>query len=80
MDPRDIELIERVVKTDPELRGLWGDHRAIEDELGKLDGQRFLTPDETLRRKELQKAKLAGRDRIEKILDRHRERVGEGRV
>ena len=72
MDPYDIELIERLFPSHEELRRLWEEHRSLEQELGDLDAQRFLTPEEARRRKHLQKAKLVGRDRIESILDQHR--------
>ena len=69
MDPRDVATIERLLPGHDELRRLWDEHRLLEDELSRLDGQRFLTPAERLRRKQLQKAKLVGRDRIQAILD-----------
>jgi uncharacterized protein YdcH (DUF465 family) len=72
VDPREIELIQRLAATHEELRALWKRHRSLEEELQSLDGQRFLTPQEAMRRKEIQKAKLAGRDRIQAILEQHR--------
>ena len=72
MNPQDIELIQQLTSQNGELSELWERHRALEAELSELDRQRFLTPQEALRRKELQKAKLAGRDRIQAILDLHR--------
>lgn len=72
MNPRDLELIDRLIPEHEELRRLWGEHRALESELKRLDEQRFRTPDEEVRRKHLQKAKLVGRDRIQAILENHR--------
>lgn len=72
MDPRDIETIQRLAATDGELRRLWEEHRALEVELADLGARHYLTPEEEVRRKQLQKAKLAGRDRIQAILDRRR--------
>ena len=69
MEPRDIDRIQALAAGDAELRQLWERHRALESELSDLDARRHLTPDEEVRRKELQKAKLAGRDRIQAILD-----------
>jgi uncharacterized protein YdcH (DUF465 family) len=71
LDPRDIDRIQRLAAGHAELGRLWDRHRALEAELAALDARRTLTPDEEVRRKELQKAKLAGRDRIQAILDRH---------
>ncbi len=72
MEPRDLALIQRLESEDEELRELWAEHGRLERELASLDEQRFLTPDEQVRRRQLQKAKLAGRDRIEEILGAHR--------
>lgn len=72
MDAPDIERIQKLISRDGELRRLWKEHEALEDELSRLAGQRFLTPEEEVRRRELQKRKLAGRDRIQSILDRQR--------
>jgi len=72
MEPREVERIERLTGSHLELRHLWSEHRALEAELAALDQRRYLTPEEEQRRKELQKAKLAGRDRIQAILDEQR--------
>ncbi len=72
MDPQDIQLIERLLLQNAELRKLWQAHQGFEDELSRLGGQRLLTPDEEIRRKETQKRKLAGRDRIQAILLQYR--------
>jgi hypothetical protein len=72
MDPRDIELIERLAGANPELSELWRRHQELERELQQLDAQRFQTPQERERHRELKKAKLAGRDRIQAILEEHR--------
>jgi hypothetical protein len=72
MDSQDLELIRRLLPEHPELRALWEEHQALEGQLARLDGLRFLTPEEELKRKEIQKRKLAGRDRIQAILARCR--------
>lgn len=69
MEPRDIERIQALAAGDGELRRLWEQHREMEAELAHLAERRFLTPEEEVRRKQLQKAKLVGRDRIQTILD-----------
>jgi uncharacterized protein YdcH (DUF465 family) len=72
MDLRDIELIERLAEGDGELAVLWRRHRELEQALERLEERRFLTPQERQRREELKKAKLAGRDRIQAILEEHK--------
>lgn len=70
MEKRDLERIHRLLPRDPELARLWEEHRRFEKELARLDALRTLTPAESVRRTELKKRKLAGRDRIQGIIDR----------
>ena len=60
--------IEKLSANDPELRGLWDEHLDFERKLEAFDSQAHLTPGESLERKQIQKLKLAGKDRIAKIL------------
>jgi uncharacterized protein YdcH (DUF465 family) len=73
MEHSDLELIEQLSPADPELAQLWRDHLEMEAQLESLSGRLYLTPEEQVERKRLQKRKLAGRDRIEVILARHRQ-------
>ena len=62
--------IETLSSEDPELKALWEEHLAYERRLLALDEQSHLTPDELLERKQIQKLKLAGKDRIATIVAR----------
>lgn len=73
MEQRDLELIERLSSADSELAQLWREHLELEAQLDSLGGRLYLTPEEQVERKRLQKLKLAGRDRIEAILAHHRQ-------
>ena len=68
MEPRDVTLIETLLPTSPELRRLWEQHQRLERELESLRNRRILSSDEEAREREIQKLKLAGRDRIQAIL------------
>ena len=72
MEARDLELIERLVNENEELRLLMEEHQELERRLEAFQEKRFLSPDEDMEKKRLQKLKLAGRDRIEGILSRYR--------
>jgi uncharacterized protein YdcH (DUF465 family) len=63
--------IEALSDSDPELRGLWQEHLDFEQKLADFGRQSHLTPGEMLERKQIQKLKLAGKDRIAQILARH---------
>lgn len=72
MEKHDIELLEQLVASNEELREYYLEHRELEKQLNVLAGRLHLSVEEELERKELQKRKLAGKDRMVQILNRHR--------
>jgi hypothetical protein len=72
MEQRDMELIERYINEDEELKKYVRQHEEFEKKIEVFNQQVFLTPEEEYERKRLQKLKLAGRDQIERILSRYR--------
>ena len=72
MDPRDIALIDELAPANPELARLWQEHHDLEQRLDRLGKHSYLTTEEKLEQRTLKKQKLAGRDRIERILADHR--------
>ena len=72
MERQDVDLIQSASRKDKQLEGLYKEHLDYERQLAKLDNKLFLTPEEEVKRKELQKKKLLGKDRIEDILKRYR--------
>lgn len=61
-------LISKLLKRDTEFRKLHKSHQDLEWRLGELDRQRYLSTDEELERKRIQKLKLQQKDRMEEIL------------
>jgi len=74
MEKQDQELIERWTDRDPELKRFVDEHREFERRLEEFNRRPYLTSQEDLERKRLQKLKLAGRDRIEQILAKYRQK------
>jgi len=74
MEKPDLELIERLINQDPELKMHVEQHRDYEKQLEEFNRRPYLTTTETIERKRLQKLKLAGRDRIEQILAQYRQK------
>ncbi len=72
MEERDLALIETWIHQDPELKQRMDEHEEFERRLEEFNRRPYLTAEETLERKRLQKMKLAGRDRIEQILAKYR--------
>jgi uncharacterized protein YdcH (DUF465 family) len=74
MEERDLALIKTWIQQDPELKQRIDEHEEFERRLEEFNRRPYLTAEETLERKRLQKLKLAGRDKIEQILAKYREK------
>lgn len=72
MEDRDLTLIRTWIHQDEELKQRMDEHEEFERRLEEFNCRPYLTAEETLERKRLQKLKLAGRDRIEQILAKYR--------
>ncbi|MDR3153482.1 MAG: DUF465 domain-containing protein [Deltaproteobacteria bacterium] len=72
MEVQDETLIQRLLPEHPELQKLMEDHLAFERRLEELNSLPYLTQEEDLEKKSLQKSKLAGKDRIEIIIAPYR--------
>lgn len=68
LDGIDEALIERVRRENAEFRQLLEEHQGYEVQLASLNDLRFLTAEQEVERKRLQKLKLQGKDRMISIL------------
>ena len=68
MAENDMNLIQRLSEENPRFRKLHEEHLLFEKQLQELDERTYLTPEEDLERKKIQKLKLAGKDEMEIIL------------
>ena len=71
MDRAEILLIEQVVHQDAELQQHVDEHRKLKGTLEALNRRRYLTPEEQIERKNLQKRKLREKEKIIRILDKY---------
>jgi uncharacterized protein YdcH (DUF465 family) len=72
MDTRDEELVKALAPEHTVLRRLYEKHSRLKAEVDELTSRPHLTTEEELRRRELQKQKLAEKDKIARILDEYR--------
>jgi uncharacterized protein YdcH (DUF465 family) len=72
MEKKDEELIHTLIEREPELRRYYEEHVDLERQLQSYHQKLYLTPEEEIEKKRLQKLKLAGKDRIMEILARFR--------
>ena len=72
MEAMDRALIEKFAIDDSELRLLWQQHLDYEKMIVKLEGKPFLSPVIEQEIKELKKKKLAGKTKLQALLDKYR--------
>ncbi|HPW68217.1 MAG: DUF465 domain-containing protein [Deltaproteobacteria bacterium] len=75
MEETELQMIRRLIPKNKELKKLWDEHLDYEEKLEQINKRRYLSTEEEIRRKEIQKLKLRGKDRIEEILRSYREKV-----
>ena len=73
MEVRDVELLEKHLPHDENLKALWDEHILFEKQLDQLENKKILTPQERVSLRELKKQKLDGKTKIQIMLDRYRE-------
>jgi hypothetical protein len=71
MDRSEILLIEKHIHSDAELQQHVYEHRKLEGVLEEFNRRRFLTPEDQVDRKNLQKRKLREKEEILRILDKY---------
>ena len=62
------EKITVLAEKDPEFKTLIQEHRLLDEKLKEFDRKVYLSPDEEMERKKLQKLKLVKKDKIAQIL------------
>ncbi len=75
VEVKDEVLVARLRVEDSEYQKWEQEHRKLEDSLMSFETHRYLTPEEELERKRIQKLKLAAKDRMMEII--RRSKVGQ---
>jgi uncharacterized protein YdcH (DUF465 family) len=68
-------LIEHLNQTNPEFRQLMEEHLQYERQLEEFNQLRYLSSEQELEKKRVQKIKLRGKDRMAEILKEHKARL-----
>jgi len=71
LDERD-EVIERIKQENEEFRHLVEQHVQFESELQRFHEMRFLTGEQEVEKKRIQKLKLFGKDKIAEIIRQYK--------
>jgi uncharacterized protein len=75
METEESALIEHLKETNPEFRQLTEEHLRYERQLEELNNLRFLTSEQEIEKKQVQKIKLRGKDRMAEILKEYKARL-----
>jgi hypothetical protein len=73
MEQYELELIAKYGKQDRELSKLWEQHLEYEKQVEKLESKTNLTPQEDSELKQIKKLKLAGKTKIQQLLEKYRQ-------
>jgi uncharacterized protein len=71
MEPKEEELIHQYVTNDEELKTLYEEHAQLKHQLESFRLKHYLTVEEEIEKKRIQKLKLASKDRMMALLHRH---------
>ena len=71
MEKKELELLEKLAPTHPDLKALWDDHILFNKQLEKLEGKSYLTPDEQTQMRQLKKQKLDGKTKLVAMLHKY---------
>ena len=73
MESREEQAIVSLMDKDPELKKYYEEHQALEKKLSEFQHKHYLSPDEEMEMKRIQKLKLVGKDKMMEILGKHRQ-------
>lgn len=68
MNKDKMELIESLKKENKEFSQLMNEHKEFEERLEELNKLKYLTPEQEIEKKKIQKLKLKGKDRMNEII------------
>lgn len=76
MEKKELELLEKLAPTHPDLKTLWDDHILYEKQLEKLENKSYLTPSEEQQVRQIKKQKLDGKTKLVALLREYATKEG----
>ena len=71
METHEKTLLAKLTSENQELAEMVTQHQNFESQLEEMNHRHYLSPEEDLERKKIQKAKLAVKDKIQSFLERY---------
>lgn len=72
---KDTEIAEILKKQDEEYEKLYVEHKNLEQILADIDKNKYLTPEQEIERKKIQKQKLFKKDSMAKLIMEYKNKV-----
>jgi uncharacterized protein YdcH (DUF465 family) len=69
---KEHEIVEFLKKENDEFRRLNEEHRNLDELLVEIDSRKYLTPEEEVERKKIQKQKLLKKDRMAELVRKYK--------
>jgi uncharacterized protein YdcH (DUF465 family) len=71
VERNELELLEKLAPTHPDVKVLWENHILFNKQLEKLEGKAYLTPDEQTQVRQIKKQKLEGKTKLVALLNKY---------
>jgi len=72
---KDTEIAEVLKEQNEEYRKLYEEHKRLEHILAEMDKNKYLTPEEEIERKKIQKQKLLKKDSMSALVREYKNKV-----
>lgn len=72
---REEEIIEILKKENEEFRKLYEEHRRLDNILNEINKKPYLTPDEEIEKKRMQKEKLYKKDKMAEMIRQYKSKL-----
>lgn len=72
MEQHEEEMVAALISHNPDLKAAYEEHQNLKAQVDILQSKAFLSAEEELDKKNLQKLKLAAKTKVLRILDAHR--------
>ena len=72
---KDAEIAEILKEQDEEYKKLYVEHKKLEQILADIDKNKYLTPEQEIERKKIQKQKLIKKDSMAKLIMEYKNKV-----
>lgn len=67
-------IVKKLLELNEEFKKLYNEHFELEKKIAEFDSKHYLSPEEELERKRLQKLKLSGKDRMFQIINEYKKK------